>query len=350
LGGLEVDWAQIEEQGFTVVKGVVPKEVCRRAVRLMDDALGPPGRSCHGHIAATLGLLTESEARAKAEQTRDSQLIKWPDPLGIAAWDGASEATRPPEIASGSYRHSLRHPIRDAVMADLVPPAMVAIHRRLLRTENLRMNQQFMIRTDYNPAAAGGHHEDVGWHLDHSFLPQQYEATPRAVYYSSMVALKPILPGGAAFLVNPHSLREGKAAAASILADDPGWCAALTDDGYRTELSARIRPAMSDAPGLAHEILADEGDAVIINPSCLHSASDMTIPGHSRYVTFQTFIDADATFMLLPERGATRPAGKFPSELRAGLAAKVRNTPSWPRNRPTSILYSCVPTGMREPT
>ena len=64
------------------------------------------------------------------------------------------------------------------------------------------------------------------------------------------------------------------------------------------------------------------GDVVIINPMCLHSASPMRLVGRSRYVCFNTFIDANATFMLLPERGATRPADKFPQELREGLAAK----------------------------
>ena len=104
----------------------------------MDEQLGPPGESCDDHVASLYGL---QEDRANT--------AVWPEPLGVAAWDGVGP--RPPEIATGGYRHSLRHPIRDSVMADLVPPAMVAIHRRLLRTDSLRMNQQFMVRTDYSP-------------------------------------------------------------------------------------------------------------------------------------------------------------------------------------------------------
>ena len=99
----------------------------------------------------------------------------------------------------------------------------------------------------------------------------QYDATPRAVYYSSMVVLSKIDAGGAAFTVSPPSLREGKAEAARIFAEEPDWCAQLSDDGYRIDLSGRIAPTLSDngngSPG--HEILADEGDVVIINPMCL---------------------------------------------------------------------------------
>ena len=136
------------------------------------------------------------------------------------------------------------------------------------------------------------------------------------------IALSSIEQGGAAFTISPNSLGEGKAAAASIAATDREWCQQLSDDDYRTALAARIRPAMSDDPLAAREILCDAGDVVIINPMCLHSASPMRLEGKSRYVCFNTFIDANATFILLPERGATRPAEKFPQELRTGLAAK----------------------------
>ena len=255
---LHVDMQAVEEFGYAVVKGVIPRDVCARARAFMDAELGPPAERVHAHVAQTYGL-------NEVEDTGD-KWGKWPGPLGIARYDG--EGLRPPEIASGGYRHSLRHPIRHPVCAELVPPAMVRMHERLLRTENLRMNQQFMIRTDYSPPP---YPQTPGWHMDHSFLPMQYDATPRAVYYSSMVVLSKIDAGGAAFTVSPPSLREGKAEAARIFAEEPDWCAQLSDDGYRIDLSGRIAPTLSDngngSPG--HEILADEGDVVIINPMCL---------------------------------------------------------------------------------
>ena len=305
-----MDMQAVEEFGYAVVKGVIPRDVCARARAFMDAELGPPAERVHAHVAQRYGL-------NEVEDTGD-KWGKWPGPLGIARYDG--EGLRPPEIASGGYRHSLRHPIRHPVCAELVPPAMVRMHERLLRTENLRMNQQFMIRTDHSPPP---YPETPGWHMDHSFLPMQYDATPRAVYYSSMVVLSKIDAGGAAFTVSPPSLREGKAEAARIFAEEPDWCAQLSDDGYRIDLSARIAPTLSDngngSPG--HEILADEGDVVIINPMCLHAASPMRLPGRSRHVCFNTFFSQGGEFMLLPERGATRPAAKFSPELRQGLEA-----------------------------
>lgn len=171
---LGVDWSEVQQQGFTVVRGAVPLDVCHRARALMDAQLGPPGESCKDHVAKLYGGVQDDRAWTK-------KAAAWPAAVGVAAWDGIGP--RPPEIATGGFRHSLRHPIRDSVMADLVTPAMVQIHKRLLRTESLRMNQQFMVRTDYQP---GPYPEVPGWHLDHAFLPHQWEATPSAVYYSSM--------------------------------------------------------------------------------------------------------------------------------------------------------------------
>lgn len=304
---LQVDMQAVEQYGYAVVKGVIPPGVCARARALMDAQLGPPAERVHVHVEQLYGLDDTNEGAA------------WPGPLGIAKFDG--RGVRPPEIASRGYRHSLRHPIRDSVCAELVPPAMVALHSKLLRTDSLRMNQQFMVRTDYQPPP---YPKSPGWHIDHSFLPQQYAATPRAVYYSSMIALSPIVAGGAAFTVSPSSLAESKAEAARILEAEPEWCATLPDDGYRVDLPARIRPSLSDySNGSAgHEILCDEGDVVIINPMCLHSPSPMRLPGRSRYVCFNSFFSTGGEFMLLPERGSTRPAEKFSQELRDGLEAQ----------------------------
>ena len=314
LARLDIDWGEIESEGWTVVKGVVPPEVCQRARRLVDGLLGPPAEVVTDHIASsTIGL------RKAQGQVEDPP---WPGPQGICDWSGVGP--RPPEVATHNYRHTIRHPIYDEVMAELVTDATVAIHRRLLRTESLRLTQQAFVRSDYDPparAAATGVVVD-GWHIDHAFLAQQYESTPRAVYYSSMIALSTIESGGAPLVVQPGSLAEGKAEAARILAAEPCWCAAMPDDHYRTELSARVMPAMSDSVGSAHEVLCDEGDIIILNPMCLHSASPMCLPGRTRHVVFNTFIDASSTFMLLPERGATRPASKFSPELRTGLAAR----------------------------
>jgi hypothetical protein len=48
-----------------------------------------------------------------------------------------------------------------------------------------------------------------------------------------MVALSPVAAGGAAFTVQPGSLPRARAEAERLLAAEPEWCAALSDD-YRT--------------------------------------------------------------------------------------------------------------------
>ena len=54
----------------------------------------------------------------------------------------------------------------------------------------------------------------AGFHMDSAFLPEHYEATPRLNYYITILALSPVVSGGAAFMFAPGSLAAAKAAAA----------------------------------------------------------------------------------------------------------------------------------------
>ena len=71
--------------------------------------------------------------------------------------------------------------------------------------------------------------------------------------------------------------------------------------------------------GLGEEIVLQQGDYLIVDPMMYHAATPNTrhdIEGYSRYMLFSTFFDKRTTDHLLPKRGSSAPAIKFPPQMR----------------------------------
>ena len=78
-------------------------------------------------------------------------------------------------------------------------------------------------------------------------------------------------------------------------------------DRLRAELTAGTAPA-AETP---IEVLLQAGDMAVIDPMALHAASQVRLPGRSRYVCINTFFDASASgHVCRPVRGSTEPSQK----------------------------------------
>eukprot|EP01051_Picozoa_sp_SAG22_P018562 SAG22_NODE_3161_length_1891_cov_1.982701_2_plen_148_part_00 len=128
-------------------------------------------------------------------------------------------------MATGSYRHSMLHPICDPLAAELVEP-FVELNAELLScpTGRLKLMQQMFVRTDASPGPHPGHDglPPVGWHMDQAFLPHHYEARggePKQMFYHSMLALSPVRRGCAPFFAATGSFRRARAATEAMSAE-----------------------------------------------------------------------------------------------------------------------------------
>ena len=296
-----VDCGVLQDRGFVILKGLVPKAACARARALIDSTFGPHGESAEAHI------------RSRGEEL--SHYL----PARAAADDHDFWNSCGPFLQSKNFYHDMRHPIRSGVAAECIPPALVAAMQIVLRSTDIKLAQQYWVRTDYRPPPYSDH---PGMHMDHACLPWQREATPQQTYYLCQVALNDIPPGGAGTMVSPDAFRRAKATAAQLQREEPEWCAALQDEEFRTILTGRCgeQPA---GPEECVEVVMEEGDVAIMDPMMMHAAMPMRHAGKSRYVAYSTFFDASAAGpVLLPTRGATEPSAKFPPQFTAGLAAK----------------------------
>ena len=186
----------------------------------------------------------------------------------------------PPEQEGVTRVNTLRHPIPGAIMAKaLNRPALLDLAAELIHADDMRLLEQVLIRTDPRPAP----HGPGGWHIDFAFLPEDYNARPRRTYFHMVHALSTVEPGGGAFMIVPGSHRKTYQAAGDI--GDRAGLKALKDDP--------IGVASIDV-SRAIEVPADEGDLIIFNPMCLHSASG-NARDTPRYVYFASFADAGAT-------------------------------------------------------
>ena len=121
-------WAELEAQGFTVVRGFAGPRTTRRARALIDGMLGPAAECVDGHIRSAGGAVNAGAARQVDGAVRR-----------------APGGARPPRIDSVGHRHSLRHPLRDPLMAEVIP-ALLAVHRLLLRAgDGLRLHQPWVL-------------------------------------------------------------------------------------------------------------------------------------------------------------------------------------------------------------
>ena len=218
-----MDCELLENEGYVVLKGLVPKAACARARALIDSTFGPKGESAVPYL------------HSQGEELSNAHYVGGRAPADDANfWDSAG-----PFLQSNNFYHDMRHPIRSATPAECLPPALVEAMQTALRSTraDIKLSQQYWVRTDYRPPPYNDH---PGMHLDHACLPWQREATPSQHYYLCQVALCDIPPGGAATLVSPAAFRRAKATAARLQHEEPEWCAALDDEQFRTTLTGKV--------------------------------------------------------------------------------------------------------------
>jgi hypothetical protein len=123
-------WAELEAQGFTVVRGFAGPRTTRRARALIDAMLGPPAECVDGHIRSAGGAVNVGVARQAEGAVRR-----------------VPGGARPPRIDSAGHRHTLRHPLRDPLMAEVIP-ALLTVHRQLLCAgDGLRLHQPWTLKS-----------------------------------------------------------------------------------------------------------------------------------------------------------------------------------------------------------
>ena len=207
---------QLDDDGYTVVKSVFSRDLCGRLRALMDEVLGPSAERVDSSVLPDEG-----------EHDADPAVIR------------KLLAEKKPLVRSSGYIHSIRHPICDRdggieggkLMAEATTAGgMLEMHQELLRCqpEDLRLMQHFARRTDPSPPdvlapkgayGATADSPNPGWHVDGGFIPSQYEATPKQIFYHSMMALCDVQPGGGAIMILPECFRRVKATIRSMTTD-----------------------------------------------------------------------------------------------------------------------------------
>jgi len=101
-----IDLEAFEREGYAVVRGFMPRAQTRALRALMDSTLGPPAETVAEHVASTFGAVRGAD---------EEQAL-----YGLASQQPGEPL--PPVIDSANYRHSVRHPIRDPLMAEVNRP------------------------------------------------------------------------------------------------------------------------------------------------------------------------------------------------------------------------------------
>ena len=298
MGEPHVNYAEAEQQGYTIVRGMFPPDLCARLRACVDEVVG--------------------EMRPLAVSATPQ--------LGMDI-DRALEM-RTPVVDSQDFRHTVRQPIFDPALAEAaVAGNMIEMQQRLYSaTDGLRLMQQMLVRTDADPAAvAAGLSEPGGWHMDTAFLPRHYASSPKTNVFHVLTALNDIPTGGAAFHIVPSGFVQSKA----YTEEHVGELDSLKDSDFRTLLRPRLLMEAVQDTSKSVEILLNEGDSCVFDLMSVHSASSNCIAGYSRYVLFQTFFDLSASYALLPPRGASALPKKFPAEFRNALPSNLHYLIDW---------------------
>eukprot|EP01043_Picozoa_sp_COSAG02_P017193 COSAG02_NODE_774_length_17325_cov_322.794381_9_plen_318_part_00 len=300
----------------------------------MDDFLGPLCKDIP---------TTDDRKEAEVSDLRWFQKgVNWPEPA--AAGGGA------PVLHTGSWAHSLQHPIRDPRSAATVAP-MAPIMQQLLRTspQKLKLFHQNYRRTDPSPPGETGYPVidtngrmdggKAGFHMDSAFLPWHYAATPRLNNYITILALSPVVSGGAAFMYAPGSLQAAMHAGASLA---PHEANQVTAKGCRTLLPKLVGQGVPDSEvsicrKVAQEVTMDTGDMLVLDPMLSHSGSPFReglLPSApaARYVLFSLFADESAigrTLTGLRSRNYTAPADKYTDEMKTAVPQEWRALLEW---------------------
>jgi len=221
--------------------------------------------------------------------------------------DALAAPIQPPTEEGVTRINTLRHPIPGEIMAEILNnPKLLDLAKATLRANELRLLEQVLIRTDPKPPPYG----PGGWHVDYAFWPEEYEATPRQTYYHMVHMCSKVQPGGGAFMIVPgcHKLTYA------------------TTAGRTHEEMIEFKQDPIKVAGIdmdkAIEVPAQEGDLLIFNPMCLHSASG-NASTQPRYVYFASFMDVSAKRLLqeMREKGAR---DCFPDSLRDNLPEELK--------------------------
>lgn len=219
--------------------------------------------------------------------------------------DSLTPPIQPADDPDAGRVHILRHPIPGAIMAELLSPKLLEAAKIVLHANELRLLEQVLIRTDPKPPPHGA----GGWHVDWAFLPRHYEARPRQTYYHMVQALNTVPPNGGAFMIVPGSHHQTYATAAKTTT--PEELEALHHDpigvaGIDTSQAIEVRP--------------NDGDLLIFNPMCLHSASG-NASTQSRYVYFASFFDVSAKefWQMFRDENSFNERNNYPDSLREAL-------------------------------
>lgn len=215
-----------------------------------------------------------------------------------------------------SRTHTLRHPIPGEIMAEILNrPALLDLAKEILYSQDLRLLEQVLIRTDSREAKP----EDAGptrathWHIDKTFLPEHYNARPRQTYFHMVHALSNVPKGGGGTTVIPGSHKKSFAAAEKI----------GTVDGLDELKQNPIEVAGLDLND-AIELHPTEGDLLVFNPMCLHSASS-NISDSPRYVYFASFYDSSAQYLQRNLTPGNHYSNVVPDSLRDNLPAELQS-------------------------
>lgn len=190
-----------------------------------------------------------------------------------------------------------RHPITGQIMAPLAwNPRLLEIASAILHAgspDELQMLEQVLIRTDPGP----GPYEVKGWHIDQVFKPEHYESRPRGTYFHMVHCCNTVPAGGGAFTILPGSHKKTYAATAKLQTEEEL-------DAFKGKVIERAGLDTSDYT----QVNATEGDLLIFNPMCLHSASPNSadVP---RYVYFASFMHKDAEYL----KGRLKKYGSKPN-------------------------------------
>lgn len=150
LGDLDRHLGEIDEQGFTIFRRWLSRDLTAAVRAFVDDHIGPVG-------------------------------------------------------SAETSRNDLRHPLPGDVFARLLieNPQTLELARCLLGgTPDLRMREQVIIRSDPEPAPWAS---ELGYHIDAGFNSAEFAARPRQVYYQMLHYCNTVQPGGAAVHIVPRS-------------------------------------------------------------------------------------------------------------------------------------------------
>ena len=201
-------------------------------------------------------------------------------------------------------RHDLRHPIRGAIMARLASNrTTLELASTLIGARDLRMREQVFVRTDPSPPP----YQSLTWHIDAAFCREDFQKKPRQVYYQMLHYCSTVEVGGAAVMIVPGSHQRSLE---------------VSDRAERKPIESNTATVTDVGNGDAVEICGNDGDLIVFNPLCYHSASPNRTK-QPRYVYFTSFYHPSAARLKeLIRRNNYRD--HFPESLRAGLTPELR--------------------------